>query len=277
MPLYADATDQHVPISPTPKRIISLVPSQTELLHHLGLREEVAGITKFCVHPNEWFRTKPRIGGTKTVDLAKVESLEPDLILAAKEENVREQVDELALKYPVWVSDVRNLHDALRMIRTVGRLTGTEGAANLLSTELVAAFGVNSNSQERTQHFALKQHQTKPVRAVYLIWNDPMMTVGGDTFINDMLDHAGYENIFRHQERYPVITADDIPANNCDVLLLSSEPFRFTARHVEHFQQKFPFVKVVLVDGEAFSWYGSRLLHSPAYFRQLYTQVTANV
>jgi len=108
-----------------PQRIISLVPSQTELLFDLGLGDRVVGITKFCVHPEVWFRTKPRVGGTKKVDLEKVRKLEPDLIIGNKEENERADIDALAAEFPVWMSDVRHLESALDMIHRIGMITGT--------------------------------------------------------------------------------------------------------------------------------------------------------
>ena len=107
-----------------PKRIISLVPSQTELLHYLGLEQETVGITKFCVHPKEWFNTKTRVGGTKAIKKDIIQQLQPDLIIANKEENVKEQVEDLAKDHPVWVTDVNDLESALQMINDIGELTG---------------------------------------------------------------------------------------------------------------------------------------------------------
>ncbi len=117
MPIFTDQTGREVSIPSHPQRIISLVPSQTELLFDLGLEEQVAGITKFCVHPEKWFRSKTRIGGTKNIKSALIHQLQPDLIIANKEENVKEQVEELAAHYPVWVSDIHDLQSALDMIR----------------------------------------------------------------------------------------------------------------------------------------------------------------
>src|SRR4051812_42104384 len=107
-----------------PKRIVSVVPSQTELLYHLGLNEEVLGITKFCIHPQEWFRSKTRVGGTKTLNLETIRQLQPDLILANKEENEKDQIEALANEFPVWVTDVTNLNEAVQMIAAIGKLTG---------------------------------------------------------------------------------------------------------------------------------------------------------
>lgn len=237
----------------TPKRIVSLVPSQTELLHHLGLDNEVVGITKFCVHPNEWFKTKTRIGGTKNVNLEAIKALQPDLIIANKEENIKEQIETLEAIAPVWVSDVNNLEDALKMIDAVGKLTNTYVKAQNLRTEIQIRF--------KTPNYKLK--------TAYLIWRKPYMTVGGDTYISNMLQHAGFENVFTNERRYPIVTLQQIAATNCDVILLSSEPYPFKQVHIDEIKAVMPNVKMLLVDGEMFSWYGNRLLVAVDYFNNL--------
>ncbi|GAA4750683.1 helical backbone metal receptor [Flavisolibacter ginsenosidimutans] len=245
-----------------PQRIVSLVPSQTELLFHLGLREEVVGITKFCVHPQEWFRTKTRIGGTKTLNFEKIKSLQPDLILANKEENTQEQVEELAKHFPVWVSDVNTLEDALYMISAVGEITGRKEKATTLIEQIQTGF-----TSLQTQDVKRKM--------AYLIWKEPYMTVGGDTFIHDLLTRAGFENIFQNKNRYPVIGVEELLIASCQLLILSSEPYPFRQKHIEELQKQLPNTKIILADGEMFSWYGSRLLHAPAYFLQLREQIEA--
>lgn len=256
MPSFTDQLNRIVEIPAVPQRIISLVPSQTELLASLGLEAEVAGITKFCVHPAHWFRNKQRVGGTKTIHLALVHALQPDLILANKEENVREQVEALARDYPVWISDVNTLADAVSMIRAVGTLTGKAAAAQALAGQLESSY-------------AQVTPASTPVRTAYLIWRDPYMTIGGDTFIHDQLSRCGLVNVFGHRERYPVVTVADLQAADCSVLLLSSEPYPFRQQHLEELQAFLPHTRIVLVDGELFSWYGSRLLKAPAYFQEL--------
>jgi ABC-type Fe3+-hydroxamate transport system substrate-binding protein len=197
MPVYTDQLGNTVELSSSPRRIVSLVPSQTELLFHLGLDERVAGITKFCVHPESWFRTKTRVGGTKTVKTAIVDQIQPDLVLANKEENDKEQVEALRKRYPVWTSDVHNLDSALDMIGQVGAITGTSEKAASLVSRIQSAF-----SRLRTRKSRL--------RTCYLIWRDPYMTVGGDTFIHDMLGRCGLDNIFGHLERYPVVDMETL-------------------------------------------------------------------
>jgi ABC-type Fe3+-hydroxamate transport system substrate-binding protein len=239
-----------------PQRIISLVPSQTELLFDLGLHNETVGITKFCVHPQAWFTTKDKIGGTKTIDIEKIKGLQPDLLIANKEENVKDQIEELAKDYPVWLTDVNNLADALQMITDIGILTGKADAATVLANGIRQAFiGLPVSD--------------KPVKAVYLIWRKPYMTVGGDTFIHDMLQRCGFQNIFAENTRYPQISIPQLQTANCQLLLLSSEPYPFKQKHAEELGKLLPQTTVVLVDGEMFSWYGSRLLQSASYFNQL--------
>lgn len=238
------------------QRIVSLVPSQTELLYQLGLNDAVMGITKFCVHPPHWFRNKIRVGGTKNIDFQKIKGLAPDLIIANREENTREQIELLAADYPVWVTDVNTLEEALQMIADIGRLTRRHEAAHLLCNEI-------------EQVFAAIPKNNPPASVAYLIWQDPLMTVGGDTFINDMLLHAGLVNIFSSSNRYPVIEPGQLQALKPQFIFLSSEPYPFQQKHLEQWQPMFPDSEIVLVDGEMFSWYGSRLLQAPAYFNHL--------
>ena len=248
-----------------PKRIISLVPSQTELLHFLWLEEETIGITKFCIYPPEWFGTKTRIGGTKTINIEKINSLDADLIIANKEENVREQVELLAENFPVWVTEVSNLNTSLKMISDIGELTGKQAEADNLKLKINIEFDYLEE--------AVWKFVERPLRAAYLIWKDPYLTVGGDTFINDMMKSAGFQNIYDTLDRYPEVNFTSLKQQNCEVLLLSSEPFPFSKKHVADLQRQLPGVKIILVNGAMFSWYGSRLLEAPAYFISIIEKV----
>jgi len=260
MALYTDQLGRVIELHDTPRRIISLVPSQTELLYDIGLNEEVIGITKFCVHPEHWFKTKTRVGGTKQLHLQKIKELRPDLIIANKEENVREQIEELAKDFPVWISDVNHLSDAIDMIESIGQITNNQSTANTIIDQIKTAF-----TQLQTLNSQLQ--------TCYLIWKDPYMTVGGDTFINEMMKCAGFQNAFESRQRYPEISIEQLQTIQCDYLLLSSEPFPFKQKHVDELQPLLPNTKIILVDGEMFSWYGSRLLKAPLYFQQLQNQV----
>jgi ABC-type Fe3+-hydroxamate transport system substrate-binding protein len=259
--MFASFTDQlnnTIQISFPAKRIISLVPSQTELLFSLGLEDEVIGLTKFCIHPPKWFKTKQRVGGTKTVNIEKVKSLQPDLIIANKEENVKEQIEELQSIGPVWVSDIKTLDDAIQMIQSVGKLVNKTNEANKIATEI-------SNRFEQIP--GLKSR----LRTGYLIWKDPYIAAGGDTFINNMMSYCGFDNVFNDCKRYHKITPEQLTQLDCELLLLSSEPYPFKEKHIEELQQLLPHTKIVLTDGEMFSWYGSRLLLAPDYLTNMLT------
>lgn len=256
MPAYTDQTGRTISLDHFPQRIISLVPSQTELLFDLGLDEEVVGITKFCSHPPHWFHSKTRVGGTKKLHLDIIHQIQPDLIIANKEENVKEQIEECARHYPAWISDVCDLSGAYDMIRQLGMITGRGEQAQQLIGQIKSGFA----------QLPVTTH--KP-RTAYLIWNDPYMTIGNDTFIHAMLDAAGFENAFGDQTRYPVVTENDLIHKSPDILLLSSEPFPFRQQHIDRLQPLLPHTQIMLADGELFSWYGSRLLHAPRYFREL--------
>ena len=256
-----------------PKRIVSLVPSQTELLHYLGLEDEVVGITKFCVHPREWFESKQRVGGTKNVHIDMVKALSPDLIIANKEENVKAQVDELKNIAPVWVSDIATLGDALSMIKQLGLLVNKEKKADGLSKKIEKKFGKLAQPATRylsSDHFQIfKSSNFQITKVAYLIWHDPYMAVGGGTFIGDMLRRCGFNNIFEHEKRYPEITLQQLAKLNCKYVFLSSEPFPFKEQHAAEIRNQLPDIKVVFVNGEMFSWYGSRLLLAAQYLKEL--------
>jgi len=238
-----------------PTRIVSLVPSQTELLYDLGLADEVVGITKFCIHPAHWFRSKKRVGGTKKVNRSVIDDLKPDLILANKEENVREQIEDLARDYPVWVSDILDLKDAIQMIETVGALCGRQSRGKEIADAV-------------TQSFLQEPLPRSPKRVLYLIWYQPWMAAGCDTFIHSMMEAAGFPSCLS-VSRYPVLKEEEIIALQPDIIFLSSEPFPFREKHMASLQRLLPNAMIELVDGELFSWYGSRLLRSFDYFRSL--------
>lgn len=239
-----------------PERIVSVVPSQTELLYDLGLDKEVVGITKFCVHPDEWFRNKERVGGTKKLHLDKIRELKPDLIIANKEENTQEEIEELAKEFPVWISDINNLPSAMNMIQALGQVTGMEGKANKLVEELVQGF--NDLNKANT-----------PKRVAYFIWRDPWMSIGNDTFIHSMIQTIGWQNVLANETRYPEITLEELKKYEPELVLLSSEPFPFKEQHIEEVKAVLPDAEVKLVDGEMFSWYGSRLKKAIPYLQNM--------
>ncbi|WP_374951355.1 ABC transporter substrate-binding protein [Mucilaginibacter sp.] len=255
MPLFHDQMKRVVNLTGMPKRIVSIVPSQTELLFELGLDTEIAGITKFCIHPKEKISRATKIGGTKQLNMELIAQLKPDLIIANKEENEQSQVEELMKHYPVWISDINNLQTALDMIASVGKMVGRQLEAFDLADQIKRRFDL------------LIPFQTR-LRVAYLIWRKPYMVAGNDTFIDSMLLLCGFTNAV-NQSRYPELDANKIIDLQPDVLLLSSEPYPFSQKHIHEFEQLLPRAQIMLVDGEMFSWYGSRLLHAPAYFNSL--------
>lgn len=245
-----DALDRRVVVPGRPQRIVSLVPSQTELLADLGLEDEVLGLTRFCVYPDGWKARKAIVGGTKSVNLDRVAALAPDLILANKEENERDQIEALAALAPVYVTDVATVQDGLAMIRAVGTLTGHVARADTLADEIDAGFAVLG--------------QPTPVRVAYLIWREPWMAAGGDTYISDVLRRAGLLNVFADRTRYPEVSLQAIRDAGAKAVLLSSEPYPFQERHLAEVQDGSG-VPTLLINGEVCSWYGSRMRFAPAY------------
>jgi ABC-type Fe3+-hydroxamate transport system substrate-binding protein len=245
---------------PNPKRIISVVPSQTELLFYLGLNEEVIGITKFCIHPVDKFKGTTKIGGTKQLDIEKIKALQPDLIIANKEENERSQIEELMKFFPVYVSDISDLPGALAMIERVGELVNREKEAKALNTAIAHQFDALSLPKSN-------------LRTAYFIWRKPYMVAGKGTFIDAMLQKCGLTNVFEI-ERYPEIDVAALIKANPDVILLSSEPYPFKEKHIAEFEAMLPGAIIKVVDGEMFSWYGSRLLLAPGYFEVLVKELS---
>lgn len=253
---FTDQLGRSIVISHPPKRIVSLVPSQTELLFDLGLDEELVGITKFCIHPIEKFAERNKVGGTKKLHIDLIRDLQPDLIVANKEENNQTDIEELAKDFPVWVSDVSNIDEAIRMIEELGRLVDRQPEASYLTHLINAGF-------RDLQTLALQHGIHKKV--AYLIWKKPYMAAGSNTFINSILTCNGFDNVVK-STRYPVVSMDDLLALEPEVIFLSSEPYPFKGLDVEEFEGLFPSATVKLVDGEMFSWYGSRLVKAVQYF-----------
>jgi ABC-type Fe3+-hydroxamate transport system substrate-binding protein len=250
---YIDQMQRTVEITSTVSRIVSLVPSQTELLVDLGLRDKLVGITKFCVHPAGLKKEVQLIGGTKNVKIDLVRSLNPDLVIGNKEENSQPDIEALESVLPTWMSDIFNLEDALEMIRKVGAITGTVEKASEIVSEI------------QTNFARLENLKSTGKTVLYLIWKNPYIAAGPNTFIDAMLSTLGFQNVMP-EERYPEVKLEIV---NPDFIFLSSEPFPFKEKHIEELQKQFPQSTVVLVDGEYFSWYGSRLIGAPAYFEEL--------
>lgn len=256
---FTDQLNRAVSINYPPKRIISLVPSQTELLFELGLSDEIVGITKFCVHPAAQYKTKTKVGGTKKLNIELIRSLQPDLIIGNKEENTREEIELLQQEFPVWMSDIYTLEDAMKTITEIASLVNRQPEAAYLNHLINAGF-------TDLQTLALQQGIDKKV--AYLIWKDPYLLVGKDTFINDILMKIGLTNVIK-QSRYPEIDNEALAQLKPDLVFLSSEPYPFREKHLKEIGGILPEAKIMLVDGEMFSWYGSRLVKAVQYHFQL--------
>lgn len=244
----------HLPYRP--ERIVCLVPSITEYLCDIGLQTQLAGVTKFCIHPENVRRSAEVVGGTKNYSLEKIRALAPDIVIANKEENVRETIEELRQHLPVYVTDIITLEQSLDMMRRLGTLFGREEAAETIIRETEAAFAAYTVPE-------------KPLRAAYFIWRRPFMSVGQDTFIHDVLQRLGFENVFAaYPGRYPEISAEDLQHESPELVLLSSEPYPFGEKHREEIREILPAARILLVDGECYSWYGSSVRKAPAYTRQ---------
>lgn len=262
MRVFRDHIGREVKMDQPAKRIVSLVPSQTELLSDFGLDAQVVGITKFCVHPVQWFKTKKRIGGTKNPKIERILELKPDLVIANKEENRREDILELSRYVPVWVSDVTDFESALDMIKQVGLLTGRENEADhLIHRAKVAVAACPAENLKK---------------AVYLIWKNPYISIGGDTFISKMLPYFGYENSLQHKARYPEVSISEISDLQPEIILLSSEPFPFNEKHKEELRNELPGIPLKIVDGEKHSWYGSRMVRTLEELANFHSNRNAN-
>jgi iron complex transport system substrate-binding protein len=247
-----------------PRRIISLVPSQTELLFDLGLEDKIVGITKFCVHPYHLKSTKKIVGGTKKVHFEKIKLLQPDIIICNKEENTEEIVTQLKSICPVWVTDIISLEDNFKMITDFGLLFNRRTEAKKWNDKL--RFGLND--------FQSYVQNTESRKAAYFIWKDPYMVAGGNTYINELLKLNRFENIYESKERYPEIEIKKIRLEgDPDIVLLSSEPYPFKEEDAFEIGRFTHHAKTIFVDGEMFSWYGTRLLKAFEYFKLLHERL----
>jgi len=255
-----DQLNRTIQINGIPKRIISLVPSQTELLYDMGLESSIVGITKFCVHPVHFRKEKKIVGGTKSVHFDKIKDLNPDIILCNKEENTQEMILELEKIAPVHISDIYTMDDCLELIEMYG---------NLFAKEEIAS-QINSDIKLKYDDFKNFISNISELKTAYFIWKNPWMVAASDNFINTMLRLNSFKNYFGELTRYPEIELSEDKKETADLVLLSSEPFPFSEKHMDEVRTYFPNAKVLVVDGEMFSWYGTRLLKAFDYFKSLH-------
>lgn len=257
MKTYQDQIGNVLELKKTPLRIVSLVPSQTELLVDLGLETSIVGITKFCIHPSSLRKEKTIVGGTKNINIEKIKALQPDIILCNKEENTKEIVEACLKIAPTHVSDIFTIDDVIELINQYGEIFDCVSKSSELLSDL-------TNKLTDFQQFI---KGTKTIKVAYFIWKNPWMVAGNTTFINHILELNNFENVFGDKERYPEV--DITKLSSIDTILLSSEPYPFQEKHILELQNSLAKTKIVLVDGEMFSWYGSRLLKAFEYFKTL--------
>lgn len=257
-----DQIGRQLTINAVPKRIVSLVPSQTELLYDLGLESSIDGITKFCVHPNHLLKTKAIVGGTKQINLEKIKALQPDIILCNKEENTKEIVNACSTICAVHVSNIETISDCVAMIQQYGEIFNKKVEASKISRKI----------QSNLKDFQTCIQEKSILKVAYFIWKNPFMVAGKNTFINYLLQLNKFENVYANLGRYPEIELKQ--EEDLDLVFLSSEPYPFKEKHIEELQVYYTKAKIQLVDGEMFSWYGSRLVKSFSYFKLLHQDLS---
>jgi len=261
---FKDQLNTVFELKDTPKRIICLVPSISELLVDLGLQKSIVGITKFCVHPDYLIEEKMIVGGTKNIKIDRIKELQPDIILCNKEENTKEIVENCREITVTHVSNIYTISDTLELIHQYGKIFSCEEKAKHI---ILGILKKHNNFLE-----FIENKNTKKV--AYFIWRKPWMVAANNTFIDYLLDKNKFENVFRNQERYPEIKLEELKnLNEIDCIFLSSEPYPFQQKHIIELQKEFKTTKIVLVNGEYFSWYGSRLLKAFDYFKELHHQL----
>jgi len=252
--ILIDQIGQNHTFNSVPNRIVSLVPSITEFLYDLGLKDRLVGCTKFCLHPVGLKQSITQIGGTKKVNIDRIKELGPDIIIANKEENTKEDVEKIKEVCPVWVTDIATMEDSFEMMRSLGQVFHKQEKVNLIVRNTEEVIGTSITSSHSV---------------VYLIWRKPYMTIGGDTYISNVMERFGFYNSFNSRNRYPEVSIQDIHDVQPDHIFLSSEPFPFKQKHLEELQKELGIDSIHLVNGEFFSWYGTRIMNSKNYINEL--------
>jgi ABC-type Fe3+-hydroxamate transport system substrate-binding protein len=257
-----DQLNREIILKNTPRRIVSLVPSQTELLVDLGLEDAVVGVTKFCVHPTHLRTIKTIVGGTKQINLEKLKALKPDIILCNKEENTKDIVEQCETIATTHISDIYTIMDSIALTEQYGKMFDCEYEATKICNLI----------KKNLKDFRVFISEKPTLKVAYFIWKNPWMAAANHTFINHLLKLNTFDNIFCELERYPEIKLEEVNSK-IDVILLSSEPYPFKEKYIQEVQNVTQCSNVYLVDGEYFSWYGSRLIGAFNYFKTLRAEI----
>lgn len=263
--LVRDQVGEDVEVPARAGRIVSLCPSTTETLFALGAGGRVVGRTDYCCEPADEVESVATVGGTKTIRIERVERVQPDLILAVKEENDREQVEALRARWPVVVLDPVDVDSAIDGIECTGTAIGQAEDGREMADEIRRQFA--------------ELPDAAGIRVAYLIWRKPWMVAGPGTYIDDLLTRLGFVNVAgglpAKEGRYPALDATRLKELRPAFLLASSEPFPFSDKHIPELREAVPSAEPVLVDGQAFSWHGSRMRHATGVFRELISGLEA--
>lgn len=253
---WIDQAGNPINLYDTPKTLVSGVPSLTETFIQCCPSGYVLGRTKFCIHPRETVKSIPKVGGTKHLKSKSIIELNPDIVILNKEENTYDDYKELSKHFPVYVSDITDTESLISFLNDMAAIFKLQ-SFNKLSDKIMSTRYVPHENEGRK-------------KAAYIIWKNPYMTVGGDTYINHMLEEAGFTNIFRNKKRYPEVTFDEILRRDPEFIFLSSEPFPFSQKHIDELDVNYNTDQIKIVDGEMFSWYGIRNLKAYEYFKTLH-------
>ncbi|HEU5393471.1 MAG TPA: cobalamin-binding protein [Candidatus Methylomirabilis sp.] len=253
---FRDALGREVSVPVLPRRVVSLIPSVTEICFALGAGDRVVGVTSFCTEPPAGVAEKVRVGGEKNPDLERIRRLRPDLVIANVEENRKPDVDALAESdIPVYVIYPRGVGEGITLLRTLGELLGVPAAGEAQAARVEAAL----------EEVRRLRAGCAPLRVFCPIWKNPWMACNRDTYVHDVLVTCGGENITAERpERYPRVTLEEVAAAAPEVILLPDEPFRFGPKHLPLFSV-FPGMPAVrdgrlyCIDGKWISWYGPRM------------------
>jgi ABC-type Fe3+-hydroxamate transport system substrate-binding protein len=258
---FYDDLGRKICLSTPPSKAVSLCPSITETIFSLAPPQKVAGVTKFCIRPHHLIKDIPKVGGTKTVDISKIENLAPDLIIAEKEENTKETIEILEKKYNVIVFNVESYEDALNMIHKLGVIFDNTQKAQEISNHIKRLFALIPRVNNK--------------KVLYFIWRKPYMVAGKNTYISSILEKLGFKNAILpfSSSRYPILENLENISLETDYIFLSSEPYPFNERHRQELSMYFQNSKIMLVDGQMFSWYGVRMIEAALYFNKLIAQL----
>lgn len=263
--IFRDDIGNIIEITETPLKIVSLCPSITETLCDMGLHKFLVGRTDFCTpvlqpldsNTQKYSEEIPTVGGTKNVNVDFVKTLTPDIIFASKEENDKHTIEILSKEHKCFVFEINSIDDSIKMIKTIGEI-------------FINKCDVNELIHTIEQSFLQLPKLNRVHNALYLVWKDPYIAAGKNTYIDSLLSFVGFSNSIQN-EKY--ITLNNLNNLECDIIFLPSEPYKFTEEDKLVIQKMRSDAKILLVDGEMFCWYGSHMVKSALYLKNLVNKI----